>query len=240
MGRGCFHGRASKFVDSTFELLLQKYEWRLWLGFDWSPNLSFSIRRSLARIRARNWRWRWKLWPKQIWPSEGRGQHFHDMAGMIFVPSCKFSSVNPTIFSYAELYIATKGFSKEELLGSGGFGSVYKAVLLSDGSIVAVKCVSEKGERRLEKSFEVELAAVGQLSHKNVVLLRGWCFEEDELVLVYDYMPNSSLDRLLFGRPGCVLEWQIRYKIVCGLAAALYYLHEHNCTDMRNDRKFLR
>ncbi|GLJ07527.1 hypothetical protein SUGI_0069140 [Cryptomeria japonica] len=228
MTRGCFQGRASKFVDNTFERLLQKYEWRLWLGFDWSPRFSFSIKRSLSRIRPRTWRWRWKLWPKQIWPSEAarKGQDFHDTAGMVIVPSCKFSSENPRIFSYAELYIATMGFSKHELLGSGGFGSVYKAVLPSDGSTVAVKCVSEKGERRLEKSFEAELAAVGQLRHKNLVSLRGWCFEEDELLLVYDYMPNSSLDRLLFGRHGPVLEWQRRYKIVCGLAAALYYLHE--------------
>uniref|UniRef100_A0A0C9S625 TSA: Wollemia nobilis Ref_Wollemi_Transcript_12106_2822 transcribed RNA sequence n=1 Tax=Wollemia nobilis TaxID=56998 RepID=A0A0C9S625_9CONI len=229
MRRGCFHGRGSRFADSTFEGFLRKYEWRLWLGFEWSPGVSSYIRRSIARIRSRAWRWRWKIWPNQIWPSEGarKGQEFHDTAGMfIVVPSSKFSSDNPRIFSYAELYIATKGFSKDELLGSGGFGRVYKAVLPSDGSVVAVKCVSEKGERRLQKTFEAELAAVGQLRHKNLVSLKGWCFEEDELLLVYDYMPNSSLDRFLFGRHRAVLEWERRYKIVGGLAAALSYLHD--------------
>ena len=85
---------------------------------------------------------------------------------MIIVPSCKFSSENPRIFNYAELYITTKGFNKDELLGNGGFGSIFKVVLLSDGSIVAVKCISEKDERRLEKSFEAELGT------------RIWCRSE--------------------------------------------------------------
>jgi len=72
-----------------------------------------------------------------------------------------------------------------ELLGSGGFGLVYKGGLPSDGAIVAVKCFSENGERSsLEKTFEVKLAAVGQLRHKNLVSFKGWCFEEQELLLV--------------------------------------------------------
>lgn len=172
------------------------------------------------------------MWAHQIWPSEssakGQKQEFHDTAGMFLPqPVCnKFRADNPRVFSYAELYIATKGFGKDELLGSGGFGRVYKAVLPSDGSVVAVKCVSEKGERSLEKTFEAELAAVGQLRHKNLVSLKGWCFEEEELLLVYDYMPNSSLDRFLFNRHGPQLDWERRYKIVEGLAAALFYLHE--------------
>lgn len=231
MRRGCFNGRASRFVDSTVDRLLQKYEWRLWLGtgFDLSPRIKLGkLKRYLARIRAQASRWRWKVWPNQIWPSE-KGPQFHDTPGVIITTPNpgKFSSDNPRVFSYAELYIATKGFSKDELLGSGGFGRVYKAVLPSDGSIVAVKCVSENGERSsLEKTFEAELSAVGQLRHKNLVSLKGWCFEENELLLVYDYMPNSSLDRILFVRNGPVLEWRRRYKIVAGLAAALFYLHE--------------
>lgn len=142
---------------------------------------------------------------------------------------------NPRIFSYAELYIGSNGFSPKELLGSGGFGRVYKAALPSDGSLVAVKCLAEKGEH-FEKTFAAELVAVAHLRHRNLVRLRGWCVHEDQLLLVYDYMPNRSLDRLLFApsttnqknrqRVGSTLDWERRKKIIRGLAAALFYLHE--------------
>ncbi|KAH9291078.1 hypothetical protein KI387_044649, partial [Taxus chinensis] len=125
-----------------------------------------------------------------------------------------------------ELYIATKSFSKDEMLGSGGFGSVYRALLPNDGSIVAVKCVLERGYRRLEKSCEAGLEAVGQLRHKNLVSLKVLFFEEDEILLVYDYMPNSTLDTILFARKGPVLKRERSYKIFDRLAATLYYLHE--------------
>lgn len=136
---------------------------------------------------------------------------------------------NPRIFSYSELFIGSNGFSEDEVLGSGGFGKVFRAVLPSDGTVVAVKCLAEKGEK-FEKTFAAELVAVAHLRHRNLVRLRGWCFHDDQLFLVYDYMPNSSLDRILFrkqentGSP--VLDWERRKNIVNGLAAALFYLHE--------------
>ncbi|KAL3506392.1 hypothetical protein ACH5RR_031774 [Cinchona calisaya] len=136
---------------------------------------------------------------------------------------------NPRIFSYSELYIGSNGFSENEILGSGGFGKVYRAVLPSDGTVVAVKCVAEKGER-FEKTFAAELVAVAHLRHRNLVRLRGWCVHDDQLLLVYDYMPNRSLDRVLFRKPENIgsspLDWERRKKIVNGLAAALFYLHE--------------
>ncbi|KAL6002752.1 Receptor like protein kinase S.2 [Asimina triloba] len=154
---------------------------------------------------------------------------FQDMDGII--TSDSMFRGNPRIFSYAELYIGSNGFSDAELLGSGGFGRVYRAVLPSDGTVVAVKCVADKGER-FEKTFAAELAAVAQLRHRNLVRLRGWCVHEDQLLLVYDYMPNRSLDRVLFRhrQEGCAaavhLGWERRHHIVSGLAAALFYLHE--------------
>ncbi|OWM86511.1 receptor like protein kinase S.2 [Punica granatum] len=154
---------------------------------------------------------------------------FFDMDGVQL--SDKVGMDNPRIFSYAELYIGSKGFSDDEVLGSGGFGRVYRTVLPSDGTVVAVKCVAEKGER-FEKTFAAELAAVAHLRHRNLVRLRGWCVHEDELLLVYDYMPNRSLDRVLFRRPEndntdmVPISWDRRRKIINGLAVGLHYLHE--------------
>ncbi|KAL3724581.1 hypothetical protein ACJRO7_029707 [Eucalyptus globulus] len=153
---------------------------------------------------------------------------FFDMEGVQLAD--KVGKDNPRIFSYSELYIGSNGFSEDEVLGSGGFGRVYRAVLPSDGTVVAVKCVVEKGER-FEKTFEAELVAVAHLRHRNLVRLRGWCVHEDQLLLVYDYMPNRSLDRILFHRAAespapPPLGWERRREIVRGLAAALHYLHE--------------
>ncbi|KAL9240116.1 hypothetical protein vseg_014373 [Gypsophila vaccaria] len=165
---------------------------------------------------------------------QGNGQMFHDITGVEFVDKVD-SKNHPRIFSYAELYIGSKGFSEGELLGSGGFGRVYKAVLPSDGTEVAVKCVAEKGDS-VDKSFAAELVAVAHLRHRNLVRLRGWCVHENQLLLVYDYMPNRSLDRVLFRRaektanprlsPASPLDYERRRRIVVGLAAALFYLHE--------------
>uniref|UniRef100_A0A6N2MD83 Protein kinase domain-containing protein n=1 Tax=Salix viminalis TaxID=40686 RepID=A0A6N2MD83_SALVM len=157
------------------------------------------------------------------------GKHglFYDLEG-VQLPE-KVGGANPRIFSYAELYIGSKGFCEDEVLGSGGFGKVYRAVLPSDGTVVAVKCLAERGEQ-FEKTFEAELVAVAHLRHRNLVRLRGWCVHEDQLLLVYDYMPNRSLDRVLFRRPenlkAAPLSWERRRNIVGGLAAALHYLHE--------------
>uniref|UniRef100_A0A0A9H5C4 Protein kinase domain-containing protein n=1 Tax=Arundo donax TaxID=35708 RepID=A0A0A9H5C4_ARUDO len=159
------------------------------------------------------------------------GMAFEDIAGVDEVAGRKLAGAggSPRIFSYSELYIGTNGFSDEEVLGSGGFGRVYRAVLPSDGTTVAVKCVASRGDR-FEKSFLAELAAVARLRHRNLVRLRGWCVQGgEELLLVYDYMPNRSLDRLLFAPASAkapVLSWDRRRRIVAGLAAALFYLHE--------------
>ncbi|XP_073525518.1 uncharacterized protein [Phyllobates terribilis] len=162
---------------------------------------------------------------------------FHDAPGMRLSrrnngDNNHANNNSPRIFSFAELYIGSNGFSQKELLGSGGFGRVYKAALPSDGSLVAVKCLAEKGEH-IEKTFAAELVAVAHLRHRNLVRLRGWCVHEDQLLLVYDYMPNRSLDRLIFApsttnqkNRDTTLDWERRKKIIRGLAAALYYLHE--------------
>ncbi|GLT47419.1 hypothetical protein SLA2020_211190 [Shorea laevis] len=133
------------------------------------------------------------------------------------------NGMGPRKFSYDELAKATKNFADEEKLGEGGFGAVYKGFLRDSGTDVAVKRVS-RGSKQGIKEYESEVKIISRLRHKNLVKLIGWCHEK-ELLLAYEFMPNGSLDSHLFkGRS--LLQWNLRYKIVQGLASALLYLHE--------------
>ncbi|OVA20802.1 Protein kinase domain [Macleaya cordata] len=129
----------------------------------------------------------------------------------------------PHRFSYEELSEATKGFSKEELLGSGGFGKVYKGVL-QNNSEVAVKCVAHDSKQGL-REFMAEISSMGRLQHKNLVHMRGWCRKGNQLMLVYDYLPNGSLNHWIFDKPKQVLGWEGRRKVIIDVAEGLNYLH---------------
>ncbi|KAL3698861.1 hypothetical protein R1sor_012937 [Riccia sorocarpa] len=132
--------------------------------------------------------------------------------------------LGPRIFAYKDLSFATQGFDSSSLLGRGGFGSVYKGIL-EDGKPVAVKRIEPNNGKNGERQFIAEVASIGRLRHRNLVQLHGWCHEKGELLLVYDFMPNGSLDRLLFGRQRSPFPWESRFNIVQGVAAALAYLH---------------
>ncbi|PON76971.1 Serine/threonine protein kinase [Trema orientale] len=132
----------------------------------------------------------------------------------------------PMMFTYKELWKATNGFSKENLLGTGGFGSVYKGTIHDDDlppKAIAVKKISSTSEQG-EREYLAEICTTGRLRHKNILKLEGWCHQSDHLLLVYDYMPNGSLDRFIGKRLS--LDWETRYKVLTGLASALLYLHE--------------
>ncbi|MQL73950.1 hypothetical protein Taro_006317 [Colocasia esculenta] len=132
----------------------------------------------------------------------------------------------PSRLPYRELYEATKGFSDKELLGAGGFGAVYKGVLPSSKLEVAVKRLSH-GSRQGIREFVAEVASIGRLRHRNLVQLQGYCrLRKGELLLVYDFMPNGSLDKLLFDQTRCRVGWGQRLRIIRGVASALQYLHE--------------
>eukprot|EP00257_Ricinus_communis_P025544 XP_025012958.1 L-type lectin-domain containing receptor kinase IX.1 [Ricinus communis] len=128
----------------------------------------------------------------------------------------------PKRFSYKELVQATNNFSEEGKLGEGGFGGVYRGYL-SDLS-VAVKRVT-KGSKQGRKEYMSEVKIISKLRHKNLVQLVGWCHEKGELLLIYELMPNGSLDSHLF-RGENMLSWAVRRNIALGLASALLYLHE--------------
>ncbi|KAI3992879.1 hypothetical protein MKX01_034229 [Papaver californicum] len=130
----------------------------------------------------------------------------------------------PKRFSYRELDYATSNFDEGGKLGEGGFGGVYKGFLSDMNLNIAVKRVS-RGSKQGIKEYQAEVRIISNLRHRNLVQLIGWCHERDELLLVYEFMPNRSLDNHLF-RGELILTWEVRYKIAIGLASALLYLHE--------------
>ncbi|XP_073120312.1 L-type lectin-domain containing receptor kinase IX.1-like [Henckelia pumila] len=127
-------------------------------------------------------------------------------------------------FLYADLASGTDDFAEELKLGEGGFGGVYRGFLKETDSYVAVKRIS-RGSRQGLKEYASEMKIISQLRHRNLVQLIGWCHERGELLLVYEFLPNGSLDSHLF-QHNSVLTWEVRYKIAQGLASALLYLHE--------------
>ncbi|KAF9588046.1 hypothetical protein IFM89_007287 [Coptis chinensis] len=120
---------------------------------------------------------------------------------------------------------ATNDFSDANKLGEGGFGAVYKGELL-DGQEIAVKRLSKKsGQGSLE--FKNEVVLLHKLQHRNLVRLLGFCFAGDEKLLIYEYVPNRSLDKYIFVPDRRAdLDWERRYKIIGGIARGLLYLHE--------------
>ncbi|KAF8091180.1 hypothetical protein N665_0452s0049 [Sinapis alba] len=128
-------------------------------------------------------------------------------------------------FRFKELYQATKGFKEKDLLGSGGFGRVYRGILPTTKLEVAVKRVSHDSKQGM-KEFVAEIVSIGRMSHRNLVPLLGYCRRRGELLLVYDYMPNGSLDKYLYNNPETTLDWKQRSKIIKGVASGLFYLHE--------------
>ncbi|XP_018510072.1 cysteine-rich receptor-like protein kinase 40 isoform X2 [Brassica rapa] len=119
---------------------------------------------------------------------------------------------------------ATANFSPESKLGQGGFGTVYKGIL-PNGKEIAVKRLTRGSEGGIE--FKNEVSLLTRLQHKNLVKLLGFCNEGDEEILVYEFVPHSSLDRFIFDEEKrSLLTWEVRFKIIEGIARGLVYLHE--------------
>ncbi|XP_062150447.1 cold-responsive protein kinase 1-like isoform X2 [Alnus glutinosa] len=136
----------------------------------------------------------------------------------------------PVNYKYKDLKSATKNFSEENKLGEGGFGDVYKGTL-KNGKIVAVKKLAIGQSSRAKADFESEVKLISNVHHRNMIRLLGCCTKGPELLLVYEYMANSSLDKFLFGERRGSLNWKQRYDIILGTARGLAYLHEefHVC-----------
>ncbi|XP_020204879.2 lectin-domain containing receptor kinase VI.3 [Cajanus cajan] len=133
----------------------------------------------------------------------------------------------PHRFRYKDLHLATKGFIESQLIGVGGFGAVYKGVLPSTGTEVAVKRIVRSPFHGM-REFAAEIESLGRLRHKNLVNLQGWCKKKNDLLLVYDFISNGSLDSILYNPidNSFVLNWDQRFNILKGISAGLLYLHE--------------
>ncbi|XP_022877612.1 G-type lectin S-receptor-like serine/threonine-protein kinase SD1-1 isoform X3 [Olea europaea var. sylvestris] len=120
---------------------------------------------------------------------------------------------------------ATNNFSDNNKLGEGGFGPVYKG-LFEEGQEIAVKRLSRNSFQGLDE-FKNEVICIAKLQHRNLVKLLGCCIEGEEKMLIYEYMPNRSLDLILFDpMQSAVLDWPKRFHIINGIARGLMYLHQ--------------
>ncbi|KVI04991.1 G-type lectin S-receptor-like serine/threonine-protein kinase At4g27290 [Cynara cardunculus var. scolymus] len=128
-------------------------------------------------------------------------------------------------FSLYKVAAATDNFSSSNKIGEGGFGPVYKGVL-EDGREVAVKRLSETSQQGFDE-FKNEAVCIAKLQHRNLVKLLGYCINDNEMMLIYEYMANKSLDSFLFdeGRSS-MLDWPQRFRIIHGTARGILYLHQ--------------
>ncbi|XP_058754074.1 cysteine-rich receptor-like protein kinase 10 [Vicia villosa] len=128
-------------------------------------------------------------------------------------------------FNFDTIQVATKNFSKANKLGHGGFGIVYQGTL-STGQVIAVKRLS-KGSGQGDSEFKNEVHLLAKLQHRNLVRLLGFCLNGIERLLIYEFVPNKSLDYFLFDPlKRAQLDWERRYKIIEGIVKGLLYLHE--------------
>ncbi|CAL2237527.1 unnamed protein product [Prunus armeniaca] len=134
-----------------------------------------------------------------------------------------YGSLTPKRYSYADVKKMTDSF--KDKIGKGGFGTVYKG-RLPDGLVVAVKVLSESNGNA--EDFINEVASIGRTSHVNIVTLSGFCYERDKRALIYEFMPNGSLDKFRHEQGSeakCPLEWKTLSEIAVGIARGLEYLH---------------
>ncbi|KAJ8767116.1 hypothetical protein K2173_013513 [Erythroxylum novogranatense] len=137
----------------------------------------------------------------------------------------EITNVESLHFRFSFIEEATSKFSLANKLGRGGFGEVYKGTLLN-GQEIAVKRLSRNSAQGTEE-FKNEVLLLAKLQHRNLVRLLGFCLEGDEKILIYEYIPNRSLDFFLFNPSVQVkLDWKVRHKIIGGIARGILYLHE--------------
>ncbi|XP_016176922.1 proline-rich receptor-like protein kinase PERK1 [Arachis ipaensis] len=133
-------------------------------------------------------------------------------------------SLSQSTFTYDELAMATEGFSGSNLLGQGGFGYVHKGVL-PNGKTVAVKQLKSESKQG-EREFHAEVDVISRVHHRHLVSLVGYCVSGGQRMLVYEFVPNKTLEFHLHAKDRPTMDWSTRMKIAVGAAKGLAYLHE--------------
>ncbi|XP_022720840.1 cysteine-rich receptor-like protein kinase 10 [Durio zibethinus] len=148
-----------------------------------------------------------------------------DICNFDFTAGNDITTIESLQYDFSMIQVATNKFSDRNKLGEGGFGEVYKGTL-PFGQEVAVKRLSRSSGQGAEE-FKNEAGLVAKLQQRNLVRLLGFCMEGEEKILLYEFMPNKSLDYFLFdpAKQG-QLDWSRRYKIIGGIAQGMLYLHE--------------
>ncbi|KAL8194044.1 hypothetical protein R6Q57_026286 [Mikania cordata] len=126
-------------------------------------------------------------------------------------------------YNYTDLQLATNNFSEENILGKGGYGEVFKAII-DDKNVVAVKKLKMQHTKAKEE-FENEVKLISNIHHRNLLRLLGWSSDGSNLYLVLEYMANGSLDQFLWGSKRGTLDWNQRHEIIYGIAKGLSHLH---------------
>ncbi|XP_062202371.1 cysteine-rich receptor-like protein kinase 19 isoform X2 [Phragmites australis] len=135
------------------------------------------------------------------------------------------------VFRLSDRKAATNNFSSENLIGCGGFGTVYKGQLRGGLKVAIKRCFSSgssSDRKQLSRQFEAEIKVLLKLQHINIVKLLGYCIERGERILVYEYVPNGCLGQFIFGTgTGIPPDWSLRFRIIIGMAQGIVYLHEY-------------
>ncbi|KAJ0638333.1 putative protein kinase RLK-Pelle-L-LEC family [Helianthus annuus] len=196
------------FLSSDFPTKVKNMKVRLIVGM-WVAIMFMAVLIFVMR--------RWKR--KKSWENEEDEHEFDVEMNKVFE-----MGTGPKRISYQKLVRSTCNFAENQKLGEGGFGGVYKGFFKESSTHVAVKRVSTSSRQGI-KEYASEVMIISRLRHRNLVQLIGWCHENRELLLVYEFMENGSLDLHLF-KEKSLLAWDTRNKIAHGLGSALLYLHE--------------
>ncbi|XP_028803287.1 G-type lectin S-receptor-like serine/threonine-protein kinase At1g11330 isoform X2 [Neltuma alba] len=174
------------------------------------------------------WKWKAKHSGKRNsieFLSKKRGANVDKTRGNIIGTLSQVKFQELLIYDFEKVATATNNFQLTNKLGQGGFGPVYKGTL-QDGQDIAVKRLS-RASRQGQEEFMNEMIVISRLQHRNLVKLLGCCIEEEEKMLIYEYMPNKSLDAFIFDpEKRKLLDWEKRFVIIEGIARGVLYLHK--------------
>ncbi|KAI3686253.1 hypothetical protein L1987_79927 [Smallanthus sonchifolius] len=166
----------------------------------------------------------WRKWRKNS-VLKGEEEQVGNDTDQLYTNESQKEDLELPLVGLSEIVKATHNFSFNNKIGEGGYGPVYKGVL-QDGKEVAVKRLSKTSNQGLDE-FKNEVICISKLQHKNLVRLLGCCIQGDEKLLIYEYMPNKSLDYFIFDESRRkLLDWAERFNIINGIARGLQYLHE--------------